>query len=110
MMLPDSLGIWRMRYPIQIITSIYCAALFIWLWRQRKSHQRHGMMALHFLLFYSLGRLALDFMRGDQPMAFGFLSSHQTVSILTATIASIVLYLIENRSLSDVRSTTSVKV
>jgi phosphatidylglycerol---prolipoprotein diacylglyceryl transferase len=104
MMLPDSIGIWRMRYPVQIITSIYCAVLFVWLWKQRKSEQQDGVLALQFLLFYSLGRLILDFMRGDQPMGFGFLSSHQTVSIVIAMVASVVLYLVRNGSFGSLRS------
>lgn len=90
--LPDILGYWAYRYPTQIITGLFCVLLFFWLWNQQKNKLFEGMIFLYYLLIYHVGRLAIDFLRGDEPVVLGLLTAHQLTAALVATIATIILY------------------
>ena len=92
--LPDSIGIWAYRYPSQIITGLFCALLFFWLKRQRKTAPFDGYLTLQYLLLYNVGRLFLDFLRGDEPIALGVLSSHQLTGALIAISSCFILFFV----------------
>ena len=97
--LPDTLGNWTYRYPTQIITGIFCFLLFVWLWRYRKHKPFNGSILLYTLVLYHLGRVLIDFMRGDEPIVLGLLSAHQLTSAIITILAAPVLYiLLEKRA------------
>jgi len=92
--LPDSIGFWTYRYPSQIITGLFCGLLFLWLRRQRKTAPFDGYLTLQYLLLYNVGRLFLDFLRGDEPIALGVLSSHQLTAALIAISSCFILFFV----------------
>jgi phosphatidylglycerol---prolipoprotein diacylglyceryl transferase len=90
--LPDALGNWAYRYPVQIITGLFCVALFFWLWQKRTERPAEGMVLLYYLVFYHTGRVAIDFMRGDEPVLIGMLTFHQVTAAIIACVSGAVLY------------------
>lgn len=96
--LPDSIGYWAPRYPTQIITSVLCISLFVWLWRKRKEQLISGKLLLFYLVIYHIGRLCIDFFRGDQKFVAGFLSAHQLMSIGIAAVAACILVMLDNKA------------
>ncbi len=84
--LPDSSGHWADRYPTQIITSVFCIGLFLWLWQRRKTEPVEGNLILFFLAIYHLGRIGIDVFRSDQILIKGSISLHQIVSLMVATV------------------------
>jgi len=89
---PDALGHWANRYPTQIITGIFCIILYIWLKRQSKDKSFEGSILLNYLVVYNIGRVIIDFLRGDEPLALGLLTTHQLTAAIIAVIAAVVLY------------------
>ncbi len=90
--LPDTLDNWAYRYPTQIITGIFCFVLFVWLWRQRENKPFEGSLMLYYLVLYHVGRVVIDFLRGDEQVVLGLLTVHQLTATIIALIAAIVLY------------------
>lgn len=91
---PDINGIWSYRYPTQIITGLFCALLFIYLWRQRKTFPFHGALLLQYLILYNIGRLVIDFLRGDETIAIGILTKHQLTATIIALTAALIMLLV----------------
>jgi phosphatidylglycerol:prolipoprotein diacylglycerol transferase len=100
--LPDSIGYWAPRYPTQIITSAFCIGLFFWLWRKRKELLISGKLLLYYLFIYHIGRLGIDFFRGDQKFVVGYLSAHQLISIAIAAVAGYILIVLDNKARIEV--------
>ncbi len=92
--LPDSIGSWTYRYPSQIFTGLFCALLFFWLRRQRKTAPFDGYIALEYILLYNVGRLFLDFLRGYEPIALGLLTSHQLTAASMAILSCFILFFV----------------
>jgi phosphatidylglycerol---prolipoprotein diacylglyceryl transferase len=90
--LPSTHGYWADRYPTQIITGIFCLALFIGLWKRRKTKPFEGSLLLYYLVIYDSGRVVIDFLRGDEPVVLGMLTAHQLTAAAFALIAAIILY------------------
>jgi phosphatidylglycerol:prolipoprotein diacylglycerol transferase len=89
--LPDLGGRWAARYPTQVMLSVLCLALFVWLWRRRRDRSFDGELILSYLAAYHLGRFAVDALRGDQRAVAGPLTAHQLTAITIAVIASVIL-------------------
>ncbi len=91
--LPDILGVWTDRYPSQIMTAIFCLILFFYLQKYKTSMLNPGDVFLLYLILYPSGRLVLDFMRGDEPLAFGILTAHQAASMIMALLGALLITL-----------------
>jgi len=96
---PDTLGNWTNRYPTQIVTGLFCIVLFAWLERRSKDRSFEGYILLNYLFVYNTGRVLLDFMRGDEPIALGLLTVHQLTAAIIAIFSAIVLYFKMNTGL-----------
>jgi phosphatidylglycerol:prolipoprotein diacylglycerol transferase len=101
--LPDTLGHWAYRYPSQIITGIFCFTLFVLLWKQRRNKSFEGSLMLYYLVVYNVGRVVIDFLRGDEPVVLGLLTAHQLTAAAIASIAAIVLYFKLNQRMKTLR-------
>ena len=66
--------------------------LFFWLRRQKKSKSFEGSILLNYLVVYNTGRVIIDFLRGDEPVALGLLTAHQLTAACIAMLAAVVLY------------------
>lgn len=86
--LPGYFGVWAKRYPTQIWLFVLNLALFTWLWSMRKKKSFDGILTIHYLILYSLGRLVIDAFR-DLPRVLGPFSFHQ---LLAMTILLTTLY------------------
>jgi phosphatidylglycerol:prolipoprotein diacylglycerol transferase len=97
MYLPDVYGQWAKRYPTQILSGLFSLGLAAWLWSRRRQTSFPGQLVLEYLLVYGTGRVALDFLRGDERLALGLLSAHQLAALLLALAAGLVLVFAQNR-------------
>ena len=78
------------RYPTQIISSVFDFALaFILLWYDRKERRKGTTFGLY-IIVYSVGRFFVEFLRDDPRGAVGMLSTSQFISIFTVIIGIIV--------------------
>ena len=89
--LPNDYGVWARRYPTQIWLMVFNLGLFAWLWSIRKKKSFNGIIAIYYLIAYSLGRLIIDSFR-ELPLALGPLSLHQVMA-LTMLLATSYAYL-----------------
>jgi phosphatidylglycerol:prolipoprotein diacylglycerol transferase len=89
--LPGKWGEWALRYPTQIMLSIFNFALFAWLWPRRRRTAFEGELTLNYLMLYSLGRLGIDAFRA-LPRVLGPFSLHQLTSIMILLV-SVIIYL-----------------
>lgn len=86
-------GIAGTRHPTQILEALLQLVLFIFLLRIKKQAPFAGFLAMIYLIFYSLGRFLLEFLRGDQTSFFGPFSQAHLLSFLVGTVAFLLLYL-----------------
>ncbi len=68
------------RHPTQIYESIFCFALFLYLWSARKKIKKEGELFKMFLFGYGFFRFWVEFLRADTVNAFFNLSLAQLIS------------------------------
>lgn len=83
------------RHPTQVYLSLNALLLFALLvllrrWKQRREFPA-GVIFWSYLLLYSCGRFALEFLRADPRGTFGPLSTSQGIAILGAVVATFAL-------------------
>lgn len=83
------------RHPTQIYESIFCFALFIYLWSVRKTVNKEGDLFKIFLIIYSFFRFWVEFLRGDKVIFIFNLSIAQVVCAVIFIICA--LYFLEQR-------------
>jgi phosphatidylglycerol:prolipoprotein diacylglycerol transferase len=90
MYLPDVYGVWKTRYPTQILISALCLMLFLWLLRGRRSGKSApGDQTFHFLFIYCLGRFLIDFLRAGL-LSIGPLNYQQVAALVIIIVTSVV--------------------
>jgi phosphatidylglycerol---prolipoprotein diacylglyceryl transferase len=92
MYLPDVYGVWKVRYPTQLLLGAFCLLLFLWLLRKRRSGKTApGQQTFHFLFIYCAGRFLIDFLRAGLP-TFGFLN-YQQIAELVIFCGTLIIFL-----------------
>lgn len=80
-------------HPLFLYESIAMAVFGFWLWRQQKKRKiGSGYYITVYLLFYSLLRFFLDFLRIGLPKVLSVLSFNQVILLVVLCIAVAVLY------------------
>lgn len=74
------------RHPTQIYESIFCFALFIYLWSIRKRISREGDLFKLFLLWYAFFRFWVEFLRGDKV--------HSVINLSMAQLIAAVIFIL----------------
>lgn len=105
--LPDHDGLWAVRHPTQLLAAgADLLILAVLLAVERRAHRRvpppAGSLFLLYLVFYSLKRFALEFLRGDALPAAGSLSWAHLVSL--AVLAVTLAHLGRRRRSHDLRA------
>ena len=78
--LPNSRGLWTMRYPTQILYIALGFGLFALLWITRNKKGYEGEMTLRYLILYGLGRFLIDGLRANL-LDLGKINLHQAVDL-----------------------------
>ena len=78
--LPNSRGLWTMRYPTQILYIALGFGLFALLWLTRNKKGYEGEIALRYLILYGLGRFLIDGLRANL-FDLGVINLHQSVDL-----------------------------
>ncbi len=88
------------RYPTQIIEAVGNLIIFFVLHKLYKKSHKNGYIFLLYLIFYSILRFSIEFLRGDDRGTFFLgLSPAQNISIVIFIIA--IMFLIINKSKKD---------
>jgi phosphatidylglycerol:prolipoprotein diacylglycerol transferase len=80
-------------HPSQLLEAALQLGLFLLLTRLRPRVPFSGFLALVYLIVYSLGRFALEFLRGDGVSVVGPISEAHVISFLIGLAAGLLLYL-----------------
>jgi len=83
-------------HPAPIYSSIYMIALFIILIRLKKKKHFEGFLTLFALMYYSIARFLVEFIRIQEPVIW-FLSASQVISVV---IFGISYYIFKKKSKS----------
>lgn len=100
------------RHPVQIYEAIFALVLFIILFRlyqdrlTKLSQLRSGAVFLYYLIFWSLGRLVLEQLRGDSTY-FGPFRLASLLALLVAIFSSLGLYYYQFRNFRNDFNTIS---
>ena len=77
------------RHPTQLYESIFCIALFIFLWSIRRAVRKEGDLFKIFLLVYSFFRFWTEFLRADAVNAAFGLSFAQIISLIVFAVVTV---------------------
>lgn len=77
------------RHPTQIYESIFCFALFIYLWSIRKAISKEGDLFKLFLLWYAFFRFWIEFLREDKVRSVSNLSIAQIIAAVIFTLCGV---------------------
>lgn len=77
------------RHPTQIYESIFCFALFIYLWSIRKAISKEGVLFKLFLLWYAFFRFWIEFLREDKVRSVSNLSIAQIIAAVIFTLCGV---------------------
>ncbi len=92
-LVPDNLLGERL-HPTQLYESLLCLVLFSVLWKTRKKETFEGRLFLFYLLFYSLIRFMIEFLRADSLYVWGTsFKIAQVISIIIITVVLPIFYL-----------------
>lgn len=89
-MSPESGGPYEVRiFPIQLVESACCLAIFFLLLRLSRQDRPHGFLLGMYLLLYGCARFVLEFFRGDTVRGFvGPLSVSQWCSVVAVSLGA----------------------
>lgn len=84
--------------PTQLISSAFDFLHFFLLCWLARRNERPGRIGAYYLLIYSVGRFAVEFLRGDLERGqVGNLSTSQFISLFTAAIGLVLLILLKQK-------------
>ena len=81
-------------HPVQIYSSLVCLSIFLLLRYRQKRAQFTGAVFLEYLIYYSLARFLLEFLRGDTPALMLNMSLLQLMSLAILIICTAVLVIL----------------
>lgn len=89
-------------FPSQLLSSALDFAHFFLLCFLARKNDRPGRIGAYYLVFYSIGRFLIEFLRGDLERGqVGSLSTSQFISLFTAAAGAGLLILLKNRKTEE---------
>jgi len=86
-------------HPTPVYEFLICAIIFTILWRMRKKDWIHGKLFMFYLIFISIERFSIEFIRLNPRIMFG-LSEAQLISIVLSVVGVIgLIYFAKNKDL-----------
>ena len=80
-----------MRIPVQLIEAGFCLVILAGMLLLRPERKRPGILLPTYLVFYSIGRFIIEFMRGDISRGVFLLSTSQWLSLLVLLMLVVIL-------------------
>jgi phosphatidylglycerol:prolipoprotein diacylglycerol transferase len=89
------------RHPTQIYAAIIDLLIFLWLGRLSREKHFAGKIFLSYLIFYSLKRFFMDFLRADVQPLYLKLTIFQIFSLLVFALSYIIFFYKRTKNLPD---------
>lgn len=85
------------RHPTQIYSSLILLFIYVVLRKRQKSRLFRGEIFLEYLMFYSVTRFGLEFIRGDNPKILYVFTMSQLISVAILSLSLIIFLVRLNR-------------
>lgn len=91
-------------YPTQLISAAFNLLLFFFLWYEtNKVTFRGGVFSLY-MIFYSVGRFLIEFLRNDPRGTVGIFSTSQFISLFTFVAGIVLFFVLRKKNLPGLPS------